>query len=300
MRICNACRYCEGYCAVFPALERRPEFRPADLNYLANLCHNCGECLDACQYAPPHEFGVDVPKLLENIRNESYRQYAWPRPVPNWILIVIGLLIPTLLAGRGGSFYSVIPYPVMVSLFGSAALLVIAICAAGLMRFWREGGSQAKTPSLQTVRDILTLRYLDSGPRRWFHHLTFYGFALCFASTCTAAFYQDILGRTAPYGYLSVPVVLGTSGGVALLFGTLGLISRRHHSSFLILLFLTAVSGLMLLAMREAPAMSFLLTAHLSIVLALFLTMPYGKFVHAVYRSAALLRYARESRGIHR
>ena len=23
LTICNACRYCEGYCAVFPALERQ-------------------------------------------------------------------------------------------------------------------------------------------------------------------------------------------------------------------------------------------------------------------------------------
>ena len=54
MAICNACRYCEGYCAVFPAMERRLDFATGDLNYLANLCHNCGECYYACQYAPPH------------------------------------------------------------------------------------------------------------------------------------------------------------------------------------------------------------------------------------------------------
>ena len=42
LSICNACRYCEGYCAVFPALERRLEFSADDVHYLANLCHNCG------------------------------------------------------------------------------------------------------------------------------------------------------------------------------------------------------------------------------------------------------------------
>lgn len=60
MQICNACRYCEGFCAVFPAMTRRLEFGKADLNYLANLCHNCGACLHACQYAPPHEFAVNT------------------------------------------------------------------------------------------------------------------------------------------------------------------------------------------------------------------------------------------------
>ncbi len=47
MTICNACRYCEGHCAVFPAMELRLAFAAADLNYLANLCHDCGACFHA-------------------------------------------------------------------------------------------------------------------------------------------------------------------------------------------------------------------------------------------------------------
>ena len=60
MMICNACRYCEGYCAVFPAMEQRRIFTKADLLYLANLCFDCRDCYYACQYAPPHEFGVNM------------------------------------------------------------------------------------------------------------------------------------------------------------------------------------------------------------------------------------------------
>ena len=41
MTICNACRYCEGYCAVFPAMELRRTFSKGDLTYLANLCLLC-------------------------------------------------------------------------------------------------------------------------------------------------------------------------------------------------------------------------------------------------------------------
>src|SRR5689334_20606550 len=94
MVICNACRYCEGYCAVFPAMERRLSFAPGDLRYLANLCHNCGECYTACQYAPPHEFDVDVPTFFARVRVSSYREYAWPRPL-------------SLLFDRGGAFAGV-------------------------------------------------------------------------------------------------------------------------------------------------------------------------------------------------
>jgi citrate/tricarballylate utilization protein len=40
LQICNACRYCEGFCAVFPAMTRRLEFGKADIHYLANLCRH--------------------------------------------------------------------------------------------------------------------------------------------------------------------------------------------------------------------------------------------------------------------
>ena len=78
MQICNACRYCEGFCAVFPAMTRRLEFGKADIHYLANLCHNCGACLHACQYAPPHEFAVNVPQAMALVRVQTYVDYAWP------------------------------------------------------------------------------------------------------------------------------------------------------------------------------------------------------------------------------
>src|ERR1700750_1367827 len=42
MTVCNSCRYCEGLCAVFPAMEMRRAFSDGDLDYLANLCHGCG------------------------------------------------------------------------------------------------------------------------------------------------------------------------------------------------------------------------------------------------------------------
>ena len=78
MTVCNSCRYCEGLCAVFPAMEMRRAFPDGDLNYLANLCHGCGACYVDCQFSPPHEFDVNVPRVLAQVRNESYRAYVWP------------------------------------------------------------------------------------------------------------------------------------------------------------------------------------------------------------------------------
>ena len=331
MTICNSCRYCEGFCDVFPAMERRLEFSEADINYLANLCHNCAECYYACQYAPPHEFAVNVPQVFAEIRAESYRKYAWPGyvRVSAWLAVVVGLIVIALLAGgrsaKSANFYGVIPHGVMVATFGVVAAFILTVYVMGLLRFW-DAGRPTLSALIQAARDVLTLKNMDShgagctypdehhsGARRRFHHFTFYGFLLCFASTTVAAIYH-FAGHIAPHPYLSLPVVLGTLGGIGLLIGPIGLYSlkRRRDTaivdtkqdgmdvSFLALLFLTSLTGLLLLVLRETFAMGVLLRIHLGIVLGLFLTLPYGKFVHGIYRSAALVRSVLESaRGKH-
>ena len=99
--------------------------------------------------------------------------------------------------------------------------------------------------------------------------------------------------------------MLGTIGGIGLLIGPVGLLwikytadqrlqdtkQRGMDVGFLALLFLTSLTGFALLLWRETPVMGIMLAVHLGIVLALFLTLPYGKFVHAIYRFAALVRF---------
>ena len=344
--ICNACRYCEGYCAVFPALERRLSFAEGDLAYLANLCHSCGSCYYACQYAPPHEFQLNFPKMLAQIRGATYRRYAWPGALARAfernglvvslvmaVSLALFLLVTTFAIDRSvffaphpdreGSFYAVIPHAVMAYAFGAIFLLATLALFIGAARFWRDTEEEARDflkprPFGHSLADALELKYLRGGGegctypdekpshlRRWFHHFTFYGFVLCFAATCIATIYHYVFGWRAPYPFLSLPVLLGTVGGVGLLIGCAGLLwlkeirDRTLHDSaqtgmdvgFLALLLLVGVTGLMLLALRETAAMGALLAAHLAVVMALFITLPYGKFVHAVYRFAALVRY---------
>lgn len=176
----------------------------------------------------------------------------------------------------------------------------------------------------EAVHDALRLKYLDGGHgdgcndeddaftrrRRRAHHATFYGFLLCFAATTVGTLYHYGFGWIAPYAYTSLPKLLGTAGGVLMTFGTVALwrLHRRRHPlhgdpaqrpmdrGFIALLFLTAVTGLVLTALRATPALPLLLAVHLGAVLALFALLPYGKFAHAVYRCAALLRWAIEKR----
>ena len=60
----------------------------------------------------------------------------------------------------------------------------------------------------------------------------------------------------------------------------------------LVLLFETSLSGLLLrLSHGESAALGPLLGIHLGAVAGLFLLLPYGKFVHGLYRLCALVRY---------
>jgi citrate/tricarballylate utilization protein len=104
--------------------------------------------------------------------------------------------------------------------------------------------------------------------------------------------------------------VLGTVGGVGMLIGTAGLLAaklRRDPAmidgprlgmdvAFIAILFLTSLTGLLLLVLRETAAMGLLLALHLGVVFAFFITLPYSKFVHGIYRWAALVRFAKERR----
>jgi citrate/tricarballylate utilization protein len=343
LTVCNACRYCEQYCPAFQALEQRLTFATADLNYLANLCHGCGECLYACQYAPPHELAINVPKTFARLRVQSYEQYAWPAALGSafrrqgaWTALLLATALAVLLLaatfalngdallapGAAADFYGVVPHGVMVALFGGVGMFVLAALTVGAVRCRRDFTSAAPheraTGSRALAwRDIFTLRHLHVAGRdcvtalevrtpwrRALHHATFYGFLLCFAATCVATLYHWS-GLPAPYAYSSAPVLLGTLGGLGLTIGAAGLLfqHRRRDAelsdpaqtgldrAFLVLLLLTAVSGLLLLALRDRPVMGVLLVAHLGVVLALFLTLPYGKLVHGVYRAAALLKY---------
>jgi citrate/tricarballylate utilization protein len=67
-------------------------------------------------------------------------------------------------------------------------------------------------------------------------------------------------------------------------------------AGFLVLLFLTSFTGFLLTAYRETAVMGPLVALHLGVIMGLFLTMPYGKFVHGIYRFGALLRNAVEHR----
>jgi citrate/tricarballylate utilization protein len=343
LTICNSCRYCEGYCAVFPAIEIRRVITDGDVPYLANLCHDCRACFYACMYSPPHEFAINIPHILAEARIATYRRWCWPGVLSDsvrdrWLEWTLGftawasvcllaaiLISPRVMLSRhlaAGSFYKIIPYRVI--LIGGTVLFAYAICvwAIGGIRFWSSTGDRRPRANLKAmigaVFDSLGLSYLKGGGpgcyypkdrpsfvRRAYHTLTAWGFLSALLSTSTAAIYQDFFHWLPPFGYASAPVVFGIIGGIAMIIGTMGLIWFKLKSdktpngdhtlsmdyTFLVVLWLTAVSGMLTLAFRATSAMGSLLVLHLGFVAALFISAPYGKFVHLVYRLLALIKY---------
>jgi len=350
--ICNACRYCEGYCPVFRAIETRRDFQQGDVFYLSNLCHDCRACFYACMYTPPHEFAINIPQILAASRVETYRRWSWPgflgrafknRGVTVALAVGMAALVAILALAfispanlfsahvGPGAFYEVVPYAAMVA--GALILFFygIAVWLRGGARFWSETrGALNERGDWKTLASAvgaaLGLRYLKGGGpgcfypderpssvRRFYHSLTFWGLASDFVSTTLAFIYQDFLHILPPYALFSAPVVFGTIGGVALLLGTGGLIYFKWKSDrepaaagasgmdyvFLVTLGLTALTGLVTLIRRETSAMGTLLVLHLACIAALFISAPYGKFVHAVYRTLALVRYEVEQNEPH-
>ena len=352
LQICNGCRYCEGFCAVFPAMTRRLEFGKAGIHYLANLCHNCGACLHACQYAPPHEFAINVPKAMATVRGQTYADYAWPPALGKlyqrngltlslalaasltlFMLLALqsnGTLWGPLVQNGQQGFYAIFPHNLMVSLFAPVFLWAVFALGMGVRKFWKDvtpatSGAPLSTPAAaEATHDALKLKYLGGGhgdgcnneddaftlARKRTHHLTFYGFMLCFAATSVATLYHYAFGWPAPYDFTSLPKILGTVGGISLALGTLGLWrlnlarapkhgdvqQRPMDRGFIALLFLISVTGLALMLSRNTAAMPSLLALHLGLVMALFLTLPYGKFAHGIFRTASLLRFSVEKR----
>jgi citrate/tricarballylate utilization protein len=265
LTICNSCRYCEGLCAVYPALERRNLLDAGDVSQLANLCHDCRACFSACMYTEPHEFALNIPVVLASVRTLDYGRYVWPYRAPRllrgWPGVFSGAVLTSVIVlvaavahvGFGGliasnkSPYALIPYPVLLVGFLLPLLYSLAVLADAGRRFWTSTGApRANLRAVaRAVQYAATLRYLRGGGsecyypdddvpspgRRVLHSLVAYGFGVCIVSTISAAIMQDLFGLQPPYPVLSVPVISGVIGGIGLVTGSAGLLLLKMRSS---------------------------------------------------------------------
>ncbi|MBY6092319.1 tricarballylate utilization 4Fe-4S protein TcuB [Maritimibacter alkaliphilus] len=256
-QICNACRYCEGYCAVFPAMHMQRAFSDGDITQLANLCHNCQNCHDACQYTAPHEFALNLPAVLAEVRQDSWEETAVPRAlgqafhrsgtlIAGATVLIMALLfwLARHLPGEGTGFYAILGHGAMLAIFLPATLLPCLAIALGLRRYWRrvEGGPIRLAHLRAAFGSAARMRNLAGGHgegctfetgagfthhRRYMHQLVLIGFLLCFAATVTGTILHYIFAIPAPYPVFSLPKLFGVTGGILLCLGCLGMLRAK-------------------------------------------------------------------------
>lgn len=256
--ICNACRYCEGYCSVFPALQSQRAFADGDITHLANLCHNCRGCYYACQYTAPHAFDMNFPKALAEVRQASWEDLAWPQPLArsfrkNGVTLALATIagIAAMFAAMrafapagGEGFYAVMSHDVMVAIFLPAFAFPFVSLWISLRRYWRAtgGGRVSLGPFIDAARSAGQMRNLAGGhgdgcnfededrftqARRYAHQAVMYGFLLCFASTSSGTILHYVFDNPAPYPFWSPPKLFGVPGGLMMVFGTVWLAALK-------------------------------------------------------------------------
>ncbi len=258
LEICNACRYCEGFCSVFPAMTRDKAFADGEISHLANLCHNCRGCSYSCQYIPPHEFALNLPAALAEVRQDSWERLVWPAPLAQAFhargVVIMLIMVVAISAfffslhgrapGTGEGFYAYVAHNTLVAIFVPAFLLPLVGVAVGLIRYWRETGG--KRISLSDLRGAMgsaaKMRNLAGGhgegcnfekedrysnARRYAHQAMMYGFLLCFAATSSGTLMHYLLDWPAPYPIWSPPKVFGLSGGLLMTFGGIELVRLK-------------------------------------------------------------------------
>lgn len=254
VEICNACRYCEGYCSVFPSAFAQRAFSDGDISQLANLCHNCRGCYYACQYTEPHEFALNLPAALADVRVESWERHAWPAPLARAFqrsgvaiaaALVAGIAIlfwamATYAPANGEGFYAHLAHGVMVAIFAPAFLVPLAGLAISIRRYWKEvNGAPVTLADLKSALiDAGRLKNLSGGAaggcnyeredrytvaRKHAHQALVWGFLLCFASTSSGTILHYVFDLQAPYSLISIPKLLGIPGGILLTIGAIGL-----------------------------------------------------------------------------
>lgn len=260
LTVCNSCRYCEGYCNAFQALTRYRSFDEQTVSHLANLCHNCRGCYYACQYTVPHEFAINIPALLADVRAKNWEQHIRPSVLSRmmqtslWpylaLTIVFAVLITFMFGVNWGSsepFYSSISHTALVAVFLPLFVLPWIALIDGLRRYWQSiGGQRLMVSDFRfAFSSAASMKQLGGGQgqgcnyeakeeytntRRWAHQATMYGFLMCFASTSLGTIYHYAFGLVAPYEFFSLPKLLGVFGGLLLSAGTAALFYLKTQS----------------------------------------------------------------------
>lgn len=334
LQICNACRYCEGYCSVWDALDRRHDIAESDVYYFSSLCHDCRECYVVCPFTEPHEYALNIPKILGTVRLETYEKNIKPDFMKGAIRHPLSFSSAVTAISLVGVFLFIFIEKGNFSLFHTYTLeeaispsiyriTTVPIYLYVLFLWALEGYSYWRTISPSSVASGVGIRPVIMGIYDAFSHRNFKGggagcnfpeeksrnFRLIFhpmvlfgfiAALISISFYPD----TSPvfaYPYLA--------GSLLMFVGSTSLILGKKISwksaevkgmtgidlPFSILLSLSGITGVILIAFLGSGHDWIVFAIHDAFILSLFLIAPFGKFIHPVFRILALIKNRAES-----
>lgn len=287
------------------------------------LCHQCEDCTARCpRDARPAEVmqairalvieRLGAPRFMARLVGRA--ETTWPllvaAPILFWALFIYavnGFAVP-----RTPLVYSdLVPQWMIYSVFLPAAAFAIAAAAMGARRCWTTWGEAAgRKGSLlgglaAVAADILAHRRFErcvaARPRRSGHLLLVWGFLGALLTTTLLGVAIDVLGVRTPLPQLHLIKLLGNVSAVLLVVGTVRLVARRIGNEggavrafdgfFLALVAAVVFTGVGAELGRlflAAPVALAIYVLHLGTVLSLFLTFPFSKFAHALYRTLAM------------
>ncbi|HLH85896.1 MAG TPA: hypothetical protein VKU79_03410 [Thermoplasmataceae archaeon] len=330
LTICNACRYCEGFCAVWDAIEYRSVLDIKEMPYLANLCHDCRDCYYVCPFNEPHhEYGLNIPKILGSARYKSYRDSTWPfwanlafdRPaILTGALVtftLIAMILYVLLIERE-PLIGHVPLASLIpdSTFRATTLAVYAysiiMWTLSGIRFSRNSRSLRGTTSLGILMGLVSAfshKYFRGGGvgcrypseesrfvRAALHSSLLYGFLLALFSI---SFYPNL--NTTVLAIYTAASVLISAGSLGLLFSdvydekkTRSMEMYALDVPFVTLLLLSGLSGIIFALLSYTVFYGLAFIIHDALILDVFLLAPFSKFIHPVYRVISLSRFFSE------
>ncbi|MEM3714077.1 MAG: hypothetical protein QXF82_03930 [Nitrososphaeria archaeon] len=322
LTICNACRYCEGYCDVWDAIEIRREFSPHDVLHLANLCHDCRDCFYACPYIPPHEFAINIPKIMKESRMISYKQFVFPKAF-RWILdrfaqtyfiltFLIFLALMTYVVFLHGATIFYKSYLPMQLLFPPYIFLLLEYSMYAYVfilwyiegsKYWKyiSKGAKVEIKSVfKALGDVFLHKNFRGGGtgcaypydkgnyfRLVAHALVMFGFIIDWVGIL---FY--------PFVSLSF-ILLYLLGSLMMFAGSVTLlimsgladknVDTEGISSFSGAFLLLSVSGILFFLFLPTPTWTIFFLIRVSSVGSIFLLAPFSKFIHPIFRFLSLV-----------
>jgi len=288
------------------------------------LCHECTDCTARC---PRDARPSDVLKGARAMAIEAFGAPAflarlvgnasttWPillgAPVAFWAVLVyltVGFNVTGPLA-----YNHHIPNGLIDGVFVPAALFATLAAVTGARRAWNAWGEGVQREGtlmsglVAVAGDILAHRRFGScgtaNTRKGSHTLLVWGFLAAFVTTGSVATAEYVFGAEIPLAQVHPIKLLGNTSAVLLSAGLVGLWLKRSASAvlagrttafdtfFFRLLVLLVGSGIGSEVARYTLPAQIALSIyifHLGMVLAFFLTFPFSKFAHALYRTLAL------------